>query len=130
LTLGKSNAPLLAENTPEGTIQRYLLAVQDKDYPTAYTYLVPLDSGNGDNKTQTYDNWLQSAQNRGTSTWKANLGKVDITGDTASVIVMIDIFRPGGPLANPVSTNNMTFMLKNSGSRWLIILPTDLYWLY
>lgn len=32
-------APLLAETTPEGVVQRFLLAVQDKDYAKAHGYL-------------------------------------------------------------------------------------------
>jgi hypothetical protein len=130
LTLGQSNAPLLAENRPEGIVQRYLLAIQDKNYPAAYLYLAPTDPKNINAPAQTYDNWLMSAQNSGNSTWKANLGQVNITGDTASVIVMIDVFRAVGPLGNPVSTNTMTFLLKQTGPDWLIISPVDLYWLY
>ena len=134
LTLGKGHAPLLSENTPEGVVQRYLLAVQEKNYPAAYAYLVPLDPKNVNSPIhspiQTYDNWLISAQNNTNTTWKANLGAVNITGESATVIVMIDVFRAGGPFANPVNTNNITFILKQSGSTWLIISPTDLYWLY
>lgn len=130
LTTGRGNAPLLAINTPEGVVQRYLVAVQEKNFATAYNYLAPYDPKNPDNPTQTYDNWLSSAQNSGNSTWKANLGQVNITGDTASVTVIVDVFRAGGPFGNPVSTNNMNFMLKKTGANWLIISPTDLYWLY
>ncbi len=130
LTLGKGQSPLLSENTPEGVVQRYLLAVQEKNYPAAYAYLVPLDPKNINSPIQTYDNWLVSAQNNTNSTWKANLGAVNITGESATVIVMIDVFRAGGPFANPVNTHNITFILKRSGATWLIISPTDLYWLY
>ncbi len=40
LTRG-GQAPLLAEATPEGVVQRFLLAVQDKDYAKARDYLSP-----------------------------------------------------------------------------------------
>ena len=130
LTLGKGHAPLLSENTPQGVVQRYLIAVQEKNYPGAYAYLVPQDPKNINNPPQTYDNWLISAQNNPNTTWKANLGTVNITGESATVIVTIDVFRAGGPFANPVNTNSITFILKQSGATWLIISPTDLYWLY
>ena len=130
LTLGKGNSPLLSENTPQGVVQRYLLAVQEKNYPAAYAYLVPSDPQNINNPAQTYDNWLISAQNNTNTTWKANLGTVTVNGDSATVIVMVDVFRAGGPFANPVNTNNLTFILKQSGATWLIVSPTDLYWLY
>jgi hypothetical protein len=130
LAIGRGNASLLAVDTPEGVVQRYLLAVQEKNFATAYNYLAPYDPKNVDIPTQTYDNWLSSVQNSGNSTWKANLGQVNISGDTANVMVIIEVFRAGGPFGNPVATNNMNFMLKKTGTNWLIISPTDLYWLY
>jgi hypothetical protein len=130
LTLGKGKAPLLSENTPQGVVQRYLVAIQEKNYPAAYAYLSPQDPKNINTPAQTYDNWLISAQNNTSTTWKASLGTVTTTGDSATVIVMIDVFRAGGPFSNPVNSRNMTFILKQSGSTWLIISPTDLYWLY
>jgi len=130
LTLGKGTANLLAENTPEGVVQRYLLAIQDKNYQTAFSYLIPQDPKDIDNRVLTYDEWLMSVRNNSDTTWKASLGAVKITGDSATVDVMIDVFRPGGPFANPVNTNNETFVLKKAGSSWLIISPTYLYWLY
>jgi len=130
LTLGRSNPTLLPENTPQGVVQRYLQAVQEKNYQIAYNYLTPADPKNPNGPFQSYDNWVMSTQNSSNSVWKANLGTVNINGDNATVEVMIDIFRPGGPLGNPVNTNNMTFLLKKTGTNWLIISPTDLYWLY
>ncbi len=130
LTLGKGSANLLAENTPEGVVQRYLLAIQEENYQTAFSYLSPKDPKDMDNPVITYDEWLMSIRNNSNSTWKASLGAIKITGDSASVDVMIDVFRPGGPLMNPVNTNNETFVLKKAGSSWLIIPPTYLYWLY
>ena len=129
LTLGKSQSPLLPENSPQGVVQRYLLAVQEKNYPLAYTYLVPPDTTNID-KSQSYDNWLSSAQYSSNSTWKANLGQVDINGASANVTVTIDVFRAGGPFGNPVTSNSITLILQKSESVWLIASPTDLYWLY
>lgn len=130
LTLGRGNPTSLPENTPQGVVQRYLQAVQDKNYQTAYNYLTPADPKNPNGPFQSFDNWVMSTQNSNNSAWKANLGKVNINGDNATVEVMIDIFSPGGPLANPVRTNTMTFILNKTASSWLIISPTDLYWLY
>ena len=135
LTLGKGNAALLSEKTPEGTVQRYLIAIQDQNYAAAYQYLSPQDLSpqvpeNIKEPVLTYDNWLTSVQQSANSTWKADLGKVTISGDTASVTITIDVFREEGRLGNPVNTHDMTFMLKKADTGWLIISPTDLYWLY
>ena len=39
LTIGRGAAKDLPESEPEGTVQRYLLALQNRDYPLARTYL-------------------------------------------------------------------------------------------
>ncbi len=130
LTLGKGNAPLMSENTPQGVIQRYLLAIQEKNYLAAYNYLAPSDPKNVNEPIRSYDMWLQQVQNSVNSTWKANLGKVTISGETANVDVSIEVLRPDGPFGNPVNANNITFFLKMVGANWLIISPADLYWLY
>jgi hypothetical protein len=134
LTLGKSNPTMLPADSPEGVVQRYLVAIQEKNFPAAYAYLVPPTTSDPNNPkippSMSYNDWLASAQYAANSTWKANLGKVIVTGDTANVAVTIDTFRPGGPFGNPVNTNNMTFFLKKAGTSWLINSPTDLYWLY
>jgi hypothetical protein len=134
LTLGKEKTPLLSENTPQGIVQRYLLAIQEKNYPVAYDYLSPPDVNDPNYIKQSpissYDNWVTSAQYSGNSVWKANLGKVDFSGTTANVDVIIDSFRPEGPFGNSVSNHTVTFFLKKVGDNWLITSPVDLYWLY
>jgi hypothetical protein len=134
LTLGKENTPLLSENTPQGVVQRYLLAIQEKNYPVAYGYLSPPDVNDPnyfkESPMSSYDNWVMSAQYTGNSTWKANLGKVNISGTNANVNVIIDSFRPEGPFGNSVYNRTVTFFLKIVGNNWLITSPIDLYWLY
>ena len=39
LATGTDTPPLLAEDTPEGTVQRYIIAFQDADYTAAYALL-------------------------------------------------------------------------------------------
>jgi hypothetical protein len=99
-SLGQGNAPPLPEDTPQGTIQRYLLAVQEKNYIQAYNYIAP-PAATADNSRpsppQSFEFWLQSAQNNANSTWKATLGNTIITGNSASVEVMVEVFRPAGP---------------------------------
>jgi len=134
LTLGKGNPPLLAENTPQGVVQRYMIAIQGKNYQAAYTYLAPVDPNDPNypkgSPIYSFENWVMSAQNSGNTTWRANLGKVSISGDTANVDTIIDTFRPNGPFGNPVNSHSVTFFLKKVGANWLITSPMDLYWLY
>ena len=134
-TLGQRNIPQLAENTPEGTVQRYLLAIQDREFKKAYSYLyVPPVSSNTDPKmvypVTPYEIWVVSAENAAGKTWKANLGRITASGDTATVAVTVEVFRTQGLFENPVSTNNVIFSLQKQGTGWLITTPVDVYWVY
>jgi hypothetical protein len=130
LTLGSRQPALLDASTPQGVVQRYMLAIQDKQYQTAYGYLAPVDPKNPDSPFQSYENWLMSVNNSDNSTWKANLGEVTVNGETANVQVNIDVFHPGDGLSNPVRSNSIVFNLKKTGSNWMIISPTYVYWMY
>ena len=39
LTVGRGTTKSFAESEPEGIVQRYILAIQDEDYPLAHSYL-------------------------------------------------------------------------------------------
>jgi hypothetical protein len=126
LTLPAKEAPLLPEDTPEGTVQRYLLALEAEDYATAWSYLSPPAS-----EKLTYEDWMRSAVSSGEKPGlKATLGKSAITGSTATVDVVVDVFRPSGPFDNPVSTNHFSFVLTKQGTSWKITSPTYVWWFY
>jgi hypothetical protein len=89
-TLGRpGSAPLLPEDTPEGTVQRYLLALEAEDYKTAYSYL-----SFPSNKQISYDVWkgraIRYEEKHGV---KVTLEKSTVTGDEATVYVVVDVFR-------------------------------------
>ncbi len=123
---GEKSVSLLPEGTPEGTVQRFFIALQDEDYIKAYTYITPPA-----NDKMSYDAWRSSYyRSSEKSVWKVTIGKSKITGDEATVDVVIDVFRPQGPFSEPVNTNRMNFSLKKAGSSWTITSPVDLWWLY
>ena len=117
---------LLPEDTPEGTVQRYFIALQNEDYAKAYSFITqPADT------KMTYDIWRgQYNRPTGKNVWKVTIGKAKIIGSDATVDVVIDVFRPQGPLSDPVNTNRITFSLRKAGAAWTIISPFDLWWLY
>ena len=124
-----SEVTLLPEDTPAGTVQRYLIAIQGKNYQKAYSYL----SFEPSQKIATYDDWLRmidGPQMPDQSTWKASLGKTIQNDDSANVEVTIDTFRPGGPFEDPVHSQQILFLLSNKDSRWVITSPTYIYWIY
>ncbi|MFC2020549.1 hypothetical protein ACFLU1_01965 [Chloroflexota bacterium] len=117
---------LLPEDTPEGTVQRFLLAIRDGDYLAADNYLSPPV----DEKTNYDLQRLTEIRPDGGAGWKATLGKSSVKDDEATVNVTIDVFRPGGPFENSVRTNQITFFLKKEADSWKITSPLNLWWLY
>jgi hypothetical protein len=118
---------LLPGDSPQGIVQRYIIAVEQKDYPAAWGYIAPQPLEKG----ITYEIWLQSmGYPPEQSTRKATLGEVSFRGDTATVVVAIDRFRYSGPFQDPVNTNYVTFSLQLIGSAWKITDPVYIWWLY
>jgi hypothetical protein len=120
------NTSLLPEGTPEGTVQRYLLALEDEDYLKAYSYLsFPSD------KQMPYDAWkgraIRYEEKHGV---KVTLEKSTVTGSEATVYVTVDIFRASEPFDNPVYTQHVTFFLKEEGTSWKITSPTYVGWFF
>lgn len=126
ITVSQEDKPLLPEDTPEGTVQRFLLAVRDEDYLAAESYLSPTI----DDKIA-YDLRRNRVAGPGEeSGWKATLGKSVVKDDEATVDVIVDVFRPRGPFENSVRTYQVTFFLKKEGTSWNITSPVNLWWLY
>jgi hypothetical protein len=128
LTMKGSDA-LLPADTPQGVVQRFLIAVQDEEYEKAYGYLQVQENG----KTLSFNDWYQTSfpsLRTSQTSWKATLGKTVVTGSTATVQVFVDVFRPGGPFDNPVNTQDISFQLTKVGDGWFITSRPVLYWLY
>ncbi len=126
----RPGASLLPENTPEGVVQRFLMAVQDNNYEKAYGYLSLTDDKG---IKISYDQWLATKPypyGSSPSSWKATLGKTTITGERVNVEVTVDVFRPSGPFGNAVQSQQVLFQLTRSGGSWLITSPPYLYWIY
>jgi len=126
LTMPTHETPLLPEDTPEGIVQRYFLALQAEDYVTAYSYLSPPPS-----EKYPYEEWSGPFTSPGEKPgFKVTLGKSAVKDSEATVEVVVDIFRPSGPFDNPVRTNYVTFFLKKEGTSWKITSPWDVWWLF
>jgi hypothetical protein len=125
---GNQPVKLLPEDSAEGTVQRFLMAVKEQDYAKAYTFISPQSEYYKENP---YDNWVRSTQSmRGNSSWKASIVKSTVRENDATVEVAVDVFRPEGPLGNSVNTNRIMFLLQKTNGKWMINSPVDLYWLY
>ena len=129
LLTGEDEAAMLPEDTPEGVVQRYLIAVQERNYQEAFNYLL----FNPSEEIDSYDDWIRMRGVPGIAdgaTWKATLGETIQNGDDATVQVIIETLRPGGPFDNPVRSRQISFELKRIDGQWLITSPTYIFWIY
>jgi hypothetical protein len=126
LTMPTPETRLLPENTPEGIVQRYFLALKTGDYIKAYSYLIPPPS-----EKYPYQEWSGPFSSSGEKPeWQARVVKSAVSDSEATVDVVVDVFRPGGPFDNPVRTNQITFFLKKEGTSWKITSPTYVGWFF
>lgn len=119
---------LLPDDTPQGAVQRYLIAMQEQDYREAYDYL-SFDPS----RKRSYSEWnptIDGVYRMTPTTWKATLIKTTQNGDSASVEVSIDKFRPEGPFSGMTRNQLITFELAKIEGKWLITSPTYIFWIY
>ena len=126
LTQGK-NVTLLAADTPQGTVQRYLLALQNNDYRQAYTYFSRDTPG-----MISYNDWLTQNGNPAATkvSWQAALGNTVQNGPDATVTVTIETAYPDGMMNSSNYSQQIEFFLTGADNSWLITSPTYTYWIY
>ncbi len=115
----QNNLPVLSEDTPEGTVQRYLQALEKDDLTLAYRYL---SASARERKTfQEFSREL-SFRSREEQQRQVTLDKSRIFNDTAEVQVTINEFRPSGPLTFQPSENSFQsyFSLQKQDGKWFI----------
>ena len=123
-TQGK-NVTLLAADTPQGTVQRYLIALKEKDYQTAYNYVSPGSAG-----STGYNDWEMQIGNPPPSMqieWQATLEKTSQNGNYATVDVNIETAYPGSMVKSSQYSQQLNFSLTKTINSWLIISPPYFY---
>ena len=121
-------AELLPEDTPEGTVQRYLVAVHENRFEDAYAYL----KFSSYERVGTFEEWMQFyvgwPEPTKQHTWKATLAEIYTEGSKSAVEVIIDTFRPGSIFENPIYSQNVFFTLERFEGKWFITSPVYIYW--
>jgi len=119
---------LLPEDTPEGTVQRYLFAIHENRFEDAYAYL----KFSSYERVETFEEWMQFyigwLEPTKQRTWKATLGEIYTEGPKANIEIKIDTFRPGSIFENPIYSQNVYFVLERFGGEWFINSPVYIYW--
>ena len=119
---------LLSEESPEGVVQRFLLAIEAGDYGEAYDYL-----GAKLKEECTYDDFLDRSSGERIKEIQATLVRTEAFDDRTEVTISITRFRVSGPFLapfdSPTSSHQERYLLRQEERQWLFSqMPWPVYW--
>jgi hypothetical protein len=123
--LRQNTQSYISEESPEGVVHNYVLAVLNDDYEKAYGYLAELD--NKPTYEQFRDAFLTGVVNP--SNAAVDIGDSDVTEETASVEVAL-IYNPSDPFSTGYRDVQRAILVRQ-GSAWkLSSMPGYYFWEY
>ncbi len=113
------------EDAPEGVVHNYVLAVLNKDYPKAYSYLADLEN------KPSYDNFRHSFASGALNTANAGvkLGQVEVTGQDATVDVSM-VYTSGDPFSTQPNNLGVAQLVRQGGAWKISSMPAYNLWDY
>jgi hypothetical protein len=121
----KDSQTYVGDDTPEGVVHNYIVAVLNKEYEKAYGYLADLD--NKPTYEQFRNAFVTGMLNPSNSA--VDVGKSDITGDDAYVEVAM-IYNPSDPFSSGYRDIQQAILVKQGGAWKLSSMPTYYLWEY
>ena len=120
----QENRDYIADDTPDGVVHNYVLAVLNKDYQKAYGYLADLDH------KPTYEDFRQSFFNGMVNPVDAgvDIGSVNINADEAVVSLSI-YYASNDPFSSRYASEERALLVKQSGAWKLNSMPYN-FWDY
>ena len=121
----KDSQTYVAEDTPEGVVHNYVVAILEKDYEKAYGYLADLEH------KPTMDAFRQSFLNGSVNPNNAgvDIGASEITNNEASVEVAM-IYNPSDPFSSGYRDTQRAVLVKQNGAWRISSMPTYYFWDY
>jgi hypothetical protein len=113
-----------AENTPDGVVHNYVLAILNKDYEKAYGYLADLEN------KPTYQEFRQSFLNGYVSSESAGveIGEVEIINNDAYVDLIV-YYSYNDPFSSSSGSTETATLVKQNGA-WKISVMPYYFWGY
>lgn len=117
----------LPADTPGGTVQRFLQALERADYDGAYAFL-----SNSIPEKPTREDFARYNADRASGQrigQRLRIEREQITGESASVTVEVTYFSTGGPFVGSNQwTTSENFLLRREGNDWRITSLPPNYW--
>ncbi len=121
----KDTQTYVADDTPQGVVHNYVVAVLKKDYEKAYSYLADLDH------KPTYEvfraAFLQKAVNPDNSA--VDIGEAEVNGEEAYVDVAL-VHNPSDPFSTGYRDVQRAALVKQNGTWKITAMPTYYLWDY
>ncbi|MCX6067533.1 MAG: hypothetical protein NT121_17545 [Chloroflexi bacterium] len=120
----KDNLTYVADDTPEGVVQNYVVALHKRDFEKAYQYLANLKD------KPTLEQFRQSFLNHNVDPTNAGLeiGKTELNGSTAIVTLGI-VNSPGDPFSTGYRNAEYAQLINDNGAWKIKQLPYN-FWSY
>lgn len=114
----------IADDTPDGVVHNYVLAVLNKDYQKAYVYLADIEH------KPTYEDFRQSFFNGMVNPVDAgvDIGSVNINADEAVVSLSV-YYSNNDPFSNRYASEERALLVKQNGNWKLNSMPYN-FWDY
>jgi len=121
----KDSKQYAADDTPEGVVNNYVLAVFNRDYEKAYTYLADLKN------KPTYEEFRKSFFNGNVNPGQAgvDVGTAAINGDEAIVNISL-VYGPNDPFSSRSENADRALALKQNGKWKISSMPSYSLWDY
>ena len=121
----KDSQTYMAEDTPEGVVHNYVLAVLNKDYEKAYGYLADLEY------KPTYENFRRAFLNGEVNPQNqaVDIGESEIVGDVATVDLEL-IYNNSDPFSTGYRNMMTADLVKQNGAWKLTLMPQYNFWGY
>ncbi len=120
----KDNLTYVADDTPEGVVQNYVVALHKRDFEKAYQYLANLKD------KPTLEQFRQSFLNHNVDPTNAGLeiGKTELNGSTAIVTLGI-VNSPSDPFSTGYRNAEYAQLINDNGAWKIKQLPYN-FWSY
>ena len=115
----------IADDTPEGVVHNYVVAVLGKDYEKAYGYLADLEH------KPDYDGFRQAFLNGQVNPGNSavDIGAAEIINDEAYVEVAL-VYNPSDPFSTGYRNTMTADLVKQAGAWKLTLMPQYNFWGY
>jgi hypothetical protein len=121
----KDTQTYVSDDTPEGVVHNYVVAVLNKEYEKAYGYLADLE--NKPTYDEFHNSFLTGMINPGSS--GVDIGQSDITGDDATVEVTL-VYNPSDPFSTGYRDTQRAILVKQNGAWKISSMPQYNFWDY